>query len=245
MSKHKVLAVITARGGSKGLPGKNIRMLGDKPLLAWTIAAAQQSRLLDRTILSTDNEEIADVGRRYGVDVPFIRSAELSTDTAMHPDVMAHAVRTVNATECEPFDIVVCLQPTVPYRTPEHIDTGIQRFLESGAESLIAVKKQEYPPWLMFRPAGDKLAPAFKLDGVTNVFDMRRQEFPVIFRPSGGLYVSWIANLLKYNRLVNPLDCAFIEMAVEDSVNIDTLMDFRMAEAILANRRSEKNDRHD
>ena len=108
MSSVKVLAIIPARGGSKGLPGKNVRMLGDKPLIAWTIEAALNANCISRTIVTTDSIEIADVARRYGADVPFLRPNELGTDAATTADVVNHAITEID----EVFDVIILLQPT-------------------------------------------------------------------------------------------------------------------------------------
>ena len=239
--RQHVLAVVTARGGSKGLPGKNLRELGGKPLIAWTIEAGLQSRRIDRLILSTDDEEIAEVGRRFGADVPFIRPAELATDTSHHPEVMIHAAQFVAEDAAVDYDVILLLQPTVPFRTGAHIDQSIELFLRSGAESLIALKTQDYPPWWMFQLEGERIRPAFEWKPGVNVFNMERQEFPAVYRPNGAIYLTWTQSLIVNKRLVDPADCAYFIMDQAASVDIDTLTDFTLAEAMLADaRRSDR-----
>ena len=233
-AKSKVLAVITARGGSKGVPRKNLRDLGGRPLIAWTIEAAKASRRIDRLILSTDDDEIADLGNRLGVEVPFKRPAALATDTSHHPEVMIHALEFVARELNDPCEVVLCLQPTVPFRTCAHIDASIDAFFASNAESLIAVKQQDYPPWWMFRLDGDRIHPAFEYKVGVNVFNLERQQFPRVYRPNGAIYVTWAASLLAHQRLVNPDDCAYYLMDENASIDIDTLVDFATAEAMLA-----------
>jgi CMP-N,N'-diacetyllegionaminic acid synthase len=234
MHTGRTLAVITARGGSKGVPRKNVLSLGGKPLIAWTIEAAKASRRLARVIVSTDDDEIAEVSRAYGAEAPFKRPAELATDTSHHPDVMIHAVRYMADSLGETFDTVLCLQPTVPFRRAGHIDAGIDAFYSAGAESLIAVKPQDYPPWWMFQLEKGRIRPAFPYKPGVNVFNLERQEFPKVYRPNGAIYVTWIESLLRDRRLVNPDNCGYIVMDERDSIDIDTVADFAAAEALLA-----------
>jgi CMP-N,N'-diacetyllegionaminic acid synthase len=231
--KHRVLAVITARGGSKALPRKNVLPLGGKPLIAWTIEAARKAKRLDRVILSTDNDEIADIGRQFRCDVPFMRPAEFATDTSHHPDVMIHAAKFMEESLKEPYDIIMCLQPTVPFRKSEHIDDAIEAFFSSKAESLISLKPQEYPPWWMFSLEDSRIRPAFDYKPGVNVFNLERQEFPKVYRPNGAIYITWTASLYKHHRLVNPADCAYFLMKEADSIDIDTASDFAAAEVLL------------
>jgi CMP-N,N'-diacetyllegionaminic acid synthase len=230
---HRVLAVITARGGSKAVPRKNVLPLGGKPLIAWTIEAAYQSKRLDRVILSTDDDEIAEIGRSFGCEVPFKRPAELATDTSHHPDVMIHAARFMADTLKDSYDTIMCLQPTVPFRKPSHIDEAIGAFFEAKADSLISLKPQDYPPWWMFSLDDARIRPAFDYKPGVNVFNLERQEFPKVYRPNGAIYITWTESLYQHHRLVNPSDCAYYLMQEVDSVDIDTFGDFAAAEAML------------
>jgi CMP-N-acetylneuraminic acid synthetase len=232
-ANHRVLAVITARGGSKAIPRKNVLPLGGKPLVGWTIEAALAAKNLDRVILSTDDDEIAAIGRSFGCEVPFKRPEELATDTSHHPEVMIHAARFMAETLCDAYDTIMCLQPTVPFRKAHHIDEAVDTFFEKGADSLIALKAQDYPPWWMFRLNNGRIQPAFEYKPGVNVFNLERQEFPKVYRPNGAIYLTWVESLYRHHRLVNPNDCAYYVMEEADSVDIDTVGDFAAAEAML------------
>jgi len=131
-----VLGVITARGGSKGIPGKNLKLLGGRPLIAYTIDAARQSGALDRLILSTDDPAIAEVGRSMGCEVPFIRPADLALDQTPHLPVMQHAVEWLAANDGYRPDLVLILQPTSPLRRAEHVREAVSLAQTSGADSV-------------------------------------------------------------------------------------------------------------
>ncbi|MEK7358375.1 MAG: acylneuraminate cytidylyltransferase family protein, partial [Bdellovibrionota bacterium] len=141
----RVLGVIPARGGSKGILRKNVRNLGGKPLIAWTIEATRSSRYLDRVIVSTDDREIAEVSVAHGAEVPFLRPAELASDTATSPQVLAHALG-----ECPGFDLAVLLQPTSPLRETADIDVCIELCVRNAATSAVSVKTVDVHPAHMF-----------------------------------------------------------------------------------------------
>lgn len=138
-ANKKFLGIITARGGSKGIPRKNIAPLCGKPLIAYTIEAAKGSKLLDRCIVSTDDTEIADIAKKLGADVPFLRPENLATDKSLALDVLAHAIKTL-AEQGERYDYVLMLQPTSPLRTPEDIDACIRLATEKNADSVFSLK---------------------------------------------------------------------------------------------------------
>ncbi len=232
--RPRALGVITARGGSKRVPRKNVLDLGGKPLISWTFEAALQSQRLDRVILTTDNEEIADLGRSHGIDVPFMRPAHLATDTSGHRGVMIHAARAMREEFGDTATVIVCLQPTTPFRQAHHIDEAIDTFLASGADSLISIREQDYPPWWMFEIEGDRLRAAFEHNPKTNVFNLSRKVFPTVYRPNGAIYVTWIDSLLRNDQLVNPDDCAYYMMEDRYSVNIDSEIDFATAFGLVA-----------
>ncbi len=233
-----IIAVITARGGSKGLPGKNIVDLGGKPLLAYTIEAALESKAIDRVVLSTDYEDIADVGRRFGAEVPFLRPAKLATDTAHSPDVVEHAVDFIERQDNVACKYVMMLQPTSPFRTARHIDEAVEIFFKSGLDSLISIKTQNYPPWWMFRLDGDRLAAAVPWKEGVNVFNLERQEFPSVYRPNGALYITSRERLRQTHDIVNPHSCGYYKMSEEDSVDIDHPVDLAVAKAVLEQRKA-------
>jgi CMP-N,N'-diacetyllegionaminic acid synthase len=226
------IAIITARGGSKGLPGKNIIDLGGKPLLTYTIAAALESRNIDRVILSTDDQDIVEIGKKYGAEVPFLRPSSLATDTAHSPDVVEHAIGFLEESEGIYCDIAVMLQPTSPFRTGGHIDEAMEKYRSEDNESLISIKPQDYPPWWMFKTIGRQLKPAVPWKEGVNVFNLERQEFPEIYRPNGAIYITNRNQLKKKGNLVNPDSCGYYEMSIEDSVDIDNFTDLAVARTL-------------
>ena len=166
------LAVIIARGGSKGLPGKNLRALGGKPLIAWTIEAAARSRYLDRVVLSSDDAQIIAVARRWGCEVPFVRPAHLAADDVPAVDPLLHAAQFVGGA-----DYVTLLQPTSPFRTSADIDGCIARCIDSGAPSCVTVAPVRKSPAWMFHLEADQLRPV--LGGSVDVY--LRQQLPPAF----------------------------------------------------------------
>ena len=236
MTKGKVvMGVITARGGSKGLPGKNLRRLGKYPLLAYTILAAKFSQTLDRVILSTDSPENARVGRRFGAEVPFLRPKYLAQDTTHTPPVIEHALRTLERAEGYRADLVVTLQPTSPFRRPEHIDQGV-RMLASRRllDSVIGVKEAAVPPFWVFRPRGQRLLP-FVQNG-TDYFLKERQQLPRTVQPNGALYVTRRHLLKRHGVLVSAFRggaTGYLLMDRLSSVDIDGPVDLALAQQLL------------
>lgn len=223
-----VIAVIAARGGSKGFPRKNIADFGGKPLIAWTIAAAARSKLLDRAVVSTDNAEIAGIARHWQGDVPFLRPAPLATDDASVTDAVLHAIDTL----AEPCRYVVLLQATSPLRTGEDIDNAITLCHRRHARSCVSLSPVEKGPQWMFKVEGGKASPL--------TFDVavhkRRQELPIAYLPNGAIYVAE-SNWLKTARTFYGDDTAAYIMPVERSVDIDSQKDLWIAEAFLRHMR--------
>lgn len=186
----KILGVITARGGSKGIPGKNIKPLLGKPLLAYTIEAAQKSGVFDKLIVSTDDEAIAKVAKEYGCDVPFLRPADLANDKAAHLPVMQHAVNFLKEKEGYKPDYVMILQPTSPARQPFHIKESVELIKNTGADSVLSV--YEVPE--NFTP---HKAMVVKDDGLLHLITgqpvwmraIRRQDLPKAFWSVGAIYL--------------------------------------------------------
>lgn len=229
MSKPgSVLALITARGGSKRLPGKNLRPLGGKPLLRWTIDAALACPEVHRTILSTDDPEIAAVGRAAGCDVPFMRPAELSGDTASSVDVVRHALDQLP----EDPDWLVLLQPTSPFRTAADISAGLAQLQAAGRESLIAVTEPEKNPHLMFRRASDSRLSSVVGIRLADLRHMRTQDMPECYEINGALYIVRVSWFRESGTLFDD-DTLSLVMPRARSANIDTALDFAVAEAWL------------
>ncbi|MBL0218858.1 MAG: acylneuraminate cytidylyltransferase family protein [Myxococcales bacterium] len=227
----RVLGVVTARGGSKGVPRKNIRLLGGKPLIAWTAEAALGAKRLARTVVSTDDEEIAQVSRAAGLDVPFLRPPELALDTTPSLPVVQHAVRTLEAMG-DRYDAICLLQPTSPLRSAAMIDACLALLESSGADSAVTVlpiPHDQHPYWAyVAAPNGDlRLA----LGGAAPA--TRRQDLPPAFFREGSVYTVRRDVLLDGESLYGARTVGHVIEAAQ-SVNIDTLEDWARAEAAVA-----------
>lgn len=226
----RVLGIIPARGGSKGVPRKNIRSLGGKPLLAYTVESALSSKLLTHTVLSTDDAEIAEVGRSLGLEVPFMRPRELALDETPTFPVVLHALAAMEAVG-EKFDAVCLLQPTNPLRKSSDIDTCIRLLETSGADSVVSilpVPDTFNPKWVYWRsPDGKMELASGDLEPVS-----RRQELPQAFHRDGSIYVTRRNVLFEQGNLYG-IDVRGYEMDADRSVNIDTQDDWESAEILV------------
>ena len=222
------LGVIPARGGSKGLPGKNLRKLGSLSLIGQAVASAREAALLARFIVSTDSLEIAGEAKRHGAEVPFLRPAELATDQAGMLPVLQHAVRWLESSAGVRPDLIVTLQPTSPFRTGVEIDATIRKVIDTGSDSAQTLSEASYHPYFMKTLDGDRTVALFP-DGHTYV---RRQDAPPVYQPSGAVYVTRYATLMEQGHILGE-DNRGVIMAFEASVNIDTEWDFLLAELLL------------
>ncbi len=226
----RVLGIIPARGGSKGIPRKNLKLLHGKALLAYTTESALESKRLSRVILSTDDEEIAETGRALGVEVPFIRPSELANDTSPTFPVVMHAVRQME-NDGFLFDAICLLQPTNPLRRAEDIDACVELFETSGADSVISVlpvPHQYNPKWVYWRDAaGDMVLSTGENSPVS-----RRQDLPPAFHREGSVYVTRRAVLDSHGDLYGGKVLGY-EIEPERSVNVDTKEDWDQAEKML------------
>lgn len=219
----KVLAVIPARGGSKGVPRKNIRMLGGKPLIAWTIEAAKQSKVISKVICSTDDLEIAGVAREYGCEVPYIRDGKLAEDTTPMIDVVLDVLN-----RCEGYDWVILLQPTSPLRTSQDIDNLYQYACQYDATSCASVSLVDKSPYWMFSLLGNgKLRPILQQS-----IPLARQEAKPVYNLNGAIYY-FNVNWLSLNTKIVSNDTIGFPIKKEHAVDIDTEYDFIYAEYIL------------
>jgi CMP-N-acetylneuraminic acid synthetase len=227
----RVLGVVPARGGSKGIPRKNIAPLLGKPLLAYTAEAALAARRLSRVILSTDDEEIAEVGRRCGLEVPFMRPPELAQDDTPMLPVVQHAVRWLEE-RGDRYDAVCLLQPTNPLRRPEDIDACIELLAETGADALVTVLPVPHrynPHWVCFRDGDGFL----RLSTGEPVPISRRQDLPPAFHREGSVYVTRRDVLMEGNSLYGTR-LAGLVMDPAVSVSVDDMLDWERAERLLA-----------
>jgi len=224
----KVLGLIPARGGSKGLPGKNVRDLCGRPLIRWTIDAALGSGCTDALVVTTDSEDIADAARAGGAEVPFLRPTELATDTASSIDVVIHAIDWLRAVGRE-FDIVILLEPTSPLREASDIQAGLSLLLSSGAGSVVGVCRAEsvHPAFMYRQDAGDRLVPFLDVQPT----GLRRQDIEPVFYLEGTLYASWI-DVIRDRRSFYHDDTVGYEVPKWKSIEIDDMTDFVMAEAV-------------
>ncbi|MGH7834029.1 MAG: cytidylyltransferase domain-containing protein, partial [Candidatus Binatia bacterium] len=226
----KVLGIIPARGGSKGIPRKNLSPLGGKPLLYYTIRAAQASSRLRRTILSSEDQEINDVGRSLGIDVPFARPADLATDEARSVEVARHALQFAENEEGARYDLVCLLQPTCPLRAPSDIDGAIEMLDRSDADGVVSLARVEDPhPVKMMLVTDELVHPLFPDRWRETV---RRQELAPVFYLNGAVYCVRREVLLNSHSLWGKKTLAYI-MPAERSVNVDTLLDLKLAECLL------------
>lgn len=227
----RTLAVVPARGGSKGVPRKNIAPLLGKPLLAYTIEPALDAATLTDVVVSTEDEEIADVARRLGALVPFLRPPELATDEARSLPVVQHAVEEMERRTGTRYDVIVMLQPTTPLRTAADIDAGVRLLLETGADSVCTVVDVEgHHPFRMKRMLGDGRLINYIDQGFE---DMRpRQELPPVYIRAGALYINRRAVVMEQGTLVGR-DCRGVVVPAARAVNIDTPLDLLVAEHLL------------
>lgn len=235
MNHLRILAVIPARGGSKGVPHKNIRPLAGKPLIAYTIEAALAVRdLLHRLIVSTDDEQIAAVARRYGAEVPFLRPAELSGDRVPMVPVLQHAVREVEARDGLRLDWVLLLQPTAPLRAPEDIRAALDLAARGGCDSVISVVQVfAVHPILMKRIENDRLLP-FCIEEKEGT---RRQDYqPPAYMRNGAIYLTRRDVLMARGSIWGEVIRPYV-MPEERSVSIDSKLDLKLAELLLQERR--------
>jgi CMP-N-acetylneuraminic acid synthetase len=226
----RVLGIITARGGSKGIPRKNIRLLAGRPLLQYTAEAALGAKRLARIVLSTEDEEIAAVGRRCGLDVPFLRPPELARDDTPTLPVLQHAVRELEKTGAR-FDAICLLQPTAPLRQAADIDACVDLLAESGADSVVSVlpvPAEHNPHWVYFRDDEGLL----RLSTGEASPVPRRQLLPPAFHREGSVYVTRRDVLIEQNSLYGSKVAGYL-IDASRSVNIDTMEDWLRAETML------------
>lgn len=219
----RVLAVIPARGGSKGVQRKNVRVLGGKPLIVWTLEASSGSKFIDRTIVSSDDEEVIAVTRAHGGEVPFVRSAELASDHAPTIEVVLDALE-----RCPGHDWVVLLQPTSPLRTSADIDAAVTLCIELDAPACVSVcLAQESPYWMYTLGSRGELAPL-----LPSVQATRRQDLPAVYSLNGAVYVANRTWLRKHRSFLHPDTVAYV-MPSERSVDIDTENDLLQLQIFL------------
>ena len=214
----RVLAVVTARGGSKGIPRKNLREAGGRPLLAWSIAAGQASRYIDRLVLSSEDHEIVAVALRLGCDVPFVRPPELAADDTPGVEPVLHALERLPE-----YDYVVLLQPTSPLRISEDIDRCLELCEQQGAPACVSVRRSRENPCWTFRIGPDGYMSPLVSNGNHSG---RRQDYPIFFVLNGAVYVARPDWLKRTRSFVAAGTIAYV-MPEERSLDIDEEEDFQ------------------
>ena len=226
MCKLSLLGLIPARGGSKGIPRKNVLGMAGKPLIAWTIDAALESRSIDSVVVSTDDLEIAEIAKRLGAEVPFLRPTELASDVSPTIDTVFHALSMLKQ-----FDSVMLLQPTSPLRRHLDIDACVEYARKSESMSVVSVCDAEPNPFWCYTISMDNgLIPLFKSSDVN-----RRQDLPAAYSLNGSLYYAKVEWLKTSRKFIGPETRAF-RMPREFSVDVDTMLDWRLAEILLSER---------
>jgi CMP-N-acetylneuraminic acid synthetase len=222
----KILALIPARGGSKGIPRKNIKPLVGKPLIAWTITEALKSCYLDEVVVSTEDAEIADVAKQWGASLPFMRPAELAQDDTPGAAPAIHALQVLPG-----YDVVLLLQPTSPLRTTADIDAFIEKAMEEKPQSMTSVYPTPKNPYWMYT-LGDsaRLQPIM---GAQTIH--RRQDMPTIYAANGALYWAEKNWLAANNTFVTSETTGYV-MPAERSIDLDSPVDWQLAELLLQSR---------
>ncbi|MFJ7917863.1 MULTISPECIES: cytidylyltransferase domain-containing protein [unclassified Lysinibacillus] len=224
--KPKVLAIIPARGGSKGVPRKNIKELAGKPLIAWTIEEAKKSKYIDRIIVSSEDKEILQVAQKFGADVPFVRPANLAEDTTAGIEPVLHALE-----HFSDYEYVVMLQPTSPLRLVEDIDGCIEQLLQENGEFCVSVcEVGQSPYWMYTLDSSAKMQPLLKQQTLIT----RRQDLPKVYTLNGAIYLANIDLLKKTRNFITEETIAYV-MPVERSYDIDTEEDFKICEYLYTN----------
>lgn len=226
IGEKRVFAWIPARGGSKGIKGKNIKPLCGKPLISYTIEAASASKYVDRVMVSTDSERIADVSRQYGAWVPSLRPAELASDTSKTLDAVLYTIELL-ASLGEHFDIFVLLQPTSPLRTAEDVDRALEEYVKHDCQSIVSVSPVADPPLLIRSIAEDgRLKPLLQVSSTC-----RRQDMKPYYVVNGSIYINAFDEI-DADTSFNDNRYPYL-MEAERSVDIDNPTDFRIASALL------------
>ena len=228
----RILALIPARGGSKGIHHKNIALLAGKPLIQYTIDAARQSKYIDYILVSTDDAEIAEISKKIGAKVPFLRPKELASDTAKTIDAVLHAIETLRKAG-ETFDSLVLLQPTSPLRTAEDINRAVETFYESNRQPVVSVSEVSDHPILIRTiektPEGEYLKPLLQTGST-----VRRQDMPPFYRVNGSIYINPVEEINSTTSF-NDNPIPFV-MSPSHSIDIDEPLDLKIAEWITQTR---------
>lgn len=228
----EILAIIPAREGSKGLLKKNIKNLGDKPLVAYTIEAVLKSKYVSRVIVSTDNKEIAQISKQYGAEVPFIRPIELAKDESPTIDAIVHAINWIEENENKEYEYICLLQCTSPFRTTDQIDEAIEKLINEDGDSIVSVCEVEQNPYWMKKIENKYLVDFIKQEKQYT----RRQDIPKLYRLNGAIYIIKKETLLNERSFFAKKTIPYI-MDKLTSLDIDDIIDFKLAEMLMEETR--------
>lgn len=223
----KVLFVITARGGSKGVPRKNIRMLGGMPLIAYKIIAAKKCQYESRIIVSTDDEDIAEAAKKYGAEVPFMRSAQLATDSASSADVVMHTMNWVSENSNEAYDYVCLLEPSSPFASYKDLNEALRLIEENHADTLLGMKEVDVTTNFIHSLDKDGRLSKFYY-AIKNLKSIRRQDQEKEYTMNGCMYIARWEYFMK-NKLFHSENSIPYIMPEECSIEIDTMLDYELA----------------
>ena len=226
----KIIAIIPARGGSKRLQHKNIKVLGTKPLISWTIEAGLNSKYIDEVVVSSDSQDILNIAKKHGLDIPFVRPSSLALDTTSSVDVVLHTIKFYKESKHQEFDYIILLQPTSPFRSSIDIDLAVEYMFFKNADAVISVCKVEHNPiW------SNTLREDLSMDNFLNkkYLNKRSQDLDDYYRLNGAIYLCKTDRVLEESTLFIKDNIFAYKMKQEDSIDIDTKLDFMLAEAIL------------
>ncbi len=232
IEKHKVVCAIPARGGSKGVPRKNIKTLAGKPLIAYTIEQALQSQYIDRTIVSTEDQEIAEISKRYNAEVPFMRPAALAGDEIATVDVLLHMINWLEKMEEYAFDILVLLHTTTPLRAVEDIDACIEMLLNKNVDNIFSVTEAHRNPYFNMV----EISPDGKVQLVKEGSFSTRQSAPKVYDMNASIYVWW-KDLFKKEKKVILAKSQIYIMPRERSLDIDNEIDLKLFEIMIQKKK--------
>ncbi|GAB6282476.1 MAG: acylneuraminate cytidylyltransferase family protein [Ignavibacterium sp.] len=226
----KIPAIIPARGGSKGILKKNIKVLAGKPLIAWTIEAALNSKYISDVIVSTDDDEIAEISRNYGAQIPFMRPPELATDESIAIDTYLYTVEKLNSEYNKSIEEFVVLQPTSPLRNSKHINEAVKLFYNQKADSVVSLVESNHSPYWF-----KKITPKGKIKSLfeDKIYSVNRQQLPKTYLINGAILILKY-NILKSTRSYYINNSLAYIMSQEESIDIDNIIDFKICEIFLS-----------
>ena len=231
MYKSKsILGLIPARGGSKGFPRKNIKLLLGKPLIAWTIEQALASKYLDKVVVSTDDKEIAEISKKYGAEIPFMRPKKLAEDNAKGIDVVLHTINWLKKkSKRKQYDLLMLLQPTSPLRKAEDINKAIELLFLKEAKAIVSVCEVDHHPlWTNTLPEDGCMKEFIKQE----IMNKNKQELPVFYRLNGAIYLTYCNYIKKQKSFFGKNTYIYITLN-ERSIDVDTYLYFKIAEILV------------